>query len=288
MFAKRNIGLHLDVGSRYDPNPGLNPVAYDLGGGGDSIPFVQVVPFEFVYPVKAQKMRPRRWNTFRYYLHVADSAIGAAGQAELGGNDGMLYFGTLRGPSGDPQSENAGINDSSLVFGHEFGHSLNLQHGGFEEAPYKPNYQSIMAYIWRYSLPLPGSEAAWYRFSRCGDPMPDANSPYKTPPALFVLDFSDGTRAPINEASLSESLYDFNCSGAVENGYSLDVERDGTVRELRDYNDWANLKYVFHDSNFFGPRAIPPLGQTEGAARELGAPVMWDRGYVVPEPEVRR
>lgn len=37
------------------------------------------------------------------------------------------------------------------MFLHEFGHNLNLRHGGNENRNYKPQYQSVMNYM--YSLP---------------------------------------------------------------------------------------------------------------------------------------
>lgn len=59
-----------------------------------------------------------------------------------GGNDFFVTLGRWPTPGGTP-SEKTG------TFMHEMGHTLGLMHGGVDHIHHKPNYHSVMNYIWQ-------------------------------------------------------------------------------------------------------------------------------------------
>jgi hypothetical protein len=291
MFATKNIAFHGDVGARFDPAPGINSAAHDLGGGNE-VPFVQKTKFDDIYLAKASNMRLRRWNVFHYFLVAAEAFTGENGIAELGGNDGALYFGVYKILGFTPDDTGPFFaNEHAMVLAHEFGHNLGLNHGGDEGMPFKPNYPSIMNYLWRSALPPVASEPLWFASENCGKPMPAENNPYTTPIAQFVMNFSEGKRANLNEAALTDGPIDYNCNAVNDSNYSFDVSKDGVIGTLRDFNDWGNLKPLFYDRHYPFPFAgslaenATALMRSADASKALRAysPLVWDRGYVVPE-----
>ncbi len=150
---------------------------------------------------------------------------------------------------------------------HEFGHNLQLCHGGEYDPPtftrcnsnFKPNYLSIM----NYSFQIPG----------IGPTDPDGAGPL-----VARVDFSTADLADLNENSLNEPAgigdgtdntryfcptgaanfgpgtgpIDWNCDGdgGVDNGISVDISGSG-LATLTGWNDWANLKYDFQNSTDF-------------------------------------
>ncbi|TMC32629.1 MAG: DUF3466 family protein [Chloroflexi bacterium] len=113
--------------------------------------------------------------------HQFDSP-GSSGVSEIygnfGGNDLMVTLGGWSASSillaGGQEAAEAG------TFMHELGHTLGLDHGGDEARNCKPNYPSVMNYLFQFPYPH-------------GDP----NRP---------LDYSHGARPSLNEAGLAESL----------------------------------------------------------------------------------
>jgi uncharacterized repeat protein (TIGR01451 family) len=132
--GRKGITLHVDTGSLSDAN-GL--VGDDLGGGNEILGGPDlcggVWGDAFRNAKSANFDNARRAQVFRYGISAACSTEKLGGQAEMGGNDLVDY------------SQHAG------VLMHEFGHTLNLGHGG-PGAPNpdpracKPNYLSVMNY----------------------------------------------------------------------------------------------------------------------------------------------
>jgi len=102
-------------------------------------------------------------------------------------SDGKLYAnGVTRGLGANDFFITRGTNSSSATFDgvphtfmHELGHSLGLDHGGFETNNCKPNYHSLMNYNW--SPPI----GRWY--------------PWR-------LDYSDETFSNLDQAHLDENM----------------------------------------------------------------------------------
>lgn len=108
---------------------------------------------------------------FRYA--IAAHQLAAAGNSGLGrqpGSDFIISLGTF-----------AAVTDQQTAgtFMHELGHNLGLDHGGSDGVNNKPNYLSVMNYLWQFS-----------GISRGG---------------VFVLDYSRVALALLTEAALDET-----------------------------------------------------------------------------------
>ncbi|MCY2951361.1 MAG: right-handed parallel beta-helix repeat-containing protein [Planctomycetota bacterium] len=160
--------------------------------------------------------------------------------------------------------------DQSAAFMHELGHTLGLGHGGDNSTNFKPDYYSLMNYHWEFR---PQS-------SKWGNDHSWAFTKYQN---AWRLDYSYGGLHPVDEGDLNEYLgiggsksvhvpvgvrlnaandkmlrlvpmggpADFDGNGVIgKTVYDLNYWRTGTVKteQFHDYNDWANLKFGFQDS----------------------------------------
>jgi hypothetical protein len=179
---------------------------------------------------KSANFNANRNGYFHYTLmpHRYDVSSSSSGQAELPGDDQIvsLYcFGS------DPFNLDDNVANTIM---HELGHNLVLRHGGFEDTNWKPNYNSVMNYLYQFS----GID------TDC------------TPPGNGLLSYSLGDRPALNENSLDETRgvcgnppgpgWDWNEDGdATDVGLALDINvddagtGDGFLQNLLDYNDWA-------------------------------------------------
>ncbi len=88
-------------------------------------------------------IRDAKAKVYRYCIFANTHSGGrSSGFGERPGNDFMVTLGEWPTPGGT-EDEQVG------TFMHEFGHNLNLQHGGNDDINYKPNYHSIMNYHWQ-------------------------------------------------------------------------------------------------------------------------------------------
>jgi hypothetical protein len=186
--------------------------------------------------------------------------------AELVGNDLIVSMGGW-GLSTTITSElNFLINTQASTIMHELGHNLGLRHGGSVDTNYKPNYWSVMNYLYQLNgldADPAGSTAyqRWrYEYEGSGgnltlDTLP--NSPYGDP-LDFVMDYSDGSSSALDETNLQEAdnigrgnsggaaYADWDLNGSLT-GTPLAISLNGdTAKEtLTDYNDWGNLQLPF-------------------------------------------
>jgi hypothetical protein len=266
VFAAQRIALHFDVGPLFTPD--FDPAKYNLGGG-NVVPFAQGVdlgPSESgvadLYDYKAAHMAPERRTVFYYllfgYSQQADGSPGSAGRGEVRGNDAIVTLGGYELGTSTPRRRNVLANFQAATIVHELGHNLGLRHGGDEDVNYKPNYVSIMNYLYSvWGLPSIGDDegdrydletscSRWF--------MSDLENPPTDPPEQFAIDFSHGEAADIDEQHVHEAeglghaqsvAVDFDCSGRTEQEYAADLNFDGRLSTLRDHDDWANLTLVF-------------------------------------------
>jgi len=148
---------------------------------------------------------------------------------------------------------------------HEFGHTLNLRHGGGDNVHYKPNYLSVMNYLFQ-ACEVPSSAAGGGAF-----PGGCAFSAMVLPPTLA---------GSLDERSLDECLgiddgsgffgaMDWNADAVISGGTncsppnSTNVQADinfnsSNVDLLDGFEDWANLAYAFQNvGNFVNGVADP-------------------------------
>ncbi|MFE8600140.1 hypothetical protein [Archangium violaceum] len=265
VFAGRGIRVHIDAGTRFSSS--FNPASYNLGQGSPELPFATSISFDRsagaasgVYELKAAHMNFSRRAIFHYCIFGSsqrlDGRAGSSGVAEFLGNDLVVTLGSWGLSTATVEWRNQLINYQASTLMHEFGHNLNLQHGGNVSTNDKPNYLSVMNYLYqlRGLGPVSGSSAGDRYYYNWGikdyglydlvdSPMTDT----------FVMDFSDGTGSSIDENAVNEggglgrpgsTSVDYDNSGAISTS-AYDVNRDGVFGVLKDYNDWANIVLPF-------------------------------------------
>lgn len=202
-------------------------------------------------------------NVYRYSIFADQYGTnGSSGQAELnnpgqdifGGNDFFVTLGSIGGGNRQQQSG---------TFMHELGHTLGLFHGGHQASESKfnrkPNYHSVMNYIWQ--LPrFPGLS-----------PTPNDTAFFNS----WTLDFSREEFNDLNENHLNEATGIGGHTGHVvrmesgrfvpESG-PIDWDADGTGNEadveveingnmsrdtLEGSEDWSRLRYAFRETRNF-------------------------------------
>ncbi len=148
------------------------------------------------------------------------------------------------------------VDEQAAVFMHFLGQSLGLDNGGGDEIDFKPNYASVMNSLWMLPTSRLVDEATWR------------------------LDYSQGTRDPLDEEVLSETngmgglaqervaIGPFSTSDRILTRSNLngpiDLNRDGDTSDhvqrdvtrfrstdpasidiLNDHDDWSNLRIGF-------------------------------------------
>jgi hypothetical protein len=252
-----------------------------------------------------------RKQIFHYVIFAnsqqADGSLGSSGLAELNGNDFLVTLGNLGLSSSPTSEENLLINFQASVLMHELGHNLGLRHGGDIDENYKPNYFSIMNYLYALAgLPQIGNNEGdrfyleWYAPSWWAELPNIVDSPFGAP-ANFRMDYSDGSGMDINENINDENLglrragsvwVDFDNSTTVGT-IDIDINDDGgdgsinsgddSTTVLSDYDDWSNLNFFFTRS-FWGDATGKSLVDPSFTWID---PVGDDRQVVYPEPPLR-
>lgn len=296
-FARHGIAIHFDAGDLFSST--FNPALFNLGQSNNKVPYESCVTLDqttctnnlssrrSVYDWKQEFMDPRRRAIFHYLLmgytqFNTPTTLGSSGIAEINGNDLVLTMGNWGFTTATPIGLNKLVNQQASAIMHELGHNLGLRHGGDSNLNYKPNYISVMNYM--YSIPglpqdLSGPRAyqRWlYYFNKLTGTTPNIkicdldNSSCGT---NFVINYSDGSGLELDENNLLESK---NIGHGSTNGAYADWSRDGTLTsatiqldlnpdggvagrgKLHDYNDWANLKIPFNrDSSARFALSIP-------------------------------
>ncbi len=218
--------------------------------------------------------------TYRYCMFVNKFVIGydSLGQEQLcsgeaAGRPSSNFFVSLKAfplpPGCSPEDAEAG------TFMHELGHTLGLSHGGSDgqaTVNYKPNYKSVMSYIWQMpDLLLANTSSSAWRLDY-------SREAWGTLDQRSGLDESLGLRLPPGPAMDPVYLVPFRAANGKKRWAFADqgqpVDWDGnnnagdnaSVRyavndldgngsaplvEMTGYNDWENLTYNFRRSYNF-------------------------------------
>ena len=297
-FALRGIAVHMDVGNLFAAS--FDPAQFNLGQDSSVVPYEPCLGFlptectgnsvnyRTVYQWKWQHFDPRRRAIFHYALFGDAPPSASWGRAELLGNDFVLTMGDVSAAS------QWLTNEQAATFMHELGHNLGLRHGGNEDKNYKPNYLSVMNYL--KDGVSPGNTFWPFRewqeafgSVRCsqGSTHPQCSAD----PVPFVIDYSDGSSLPLNEAALYESanvgrgaltgVYaDWDEDGSLgATAVSRDLNGDGVVGFLGDYNDWAALTLPF--ARYTAGGLLQKSFQMSAARRAAKVP---ESGATVPKP----
>lgn len=285
VFGKKGFWIHFDVGDLF----GTGLYYYNLDNNSHRVPYNKSVTLgdEYgkanLYNYKNSFMALQKRQIFHYLLMGSsqnlDGSAGSSGYAEIDGNDILITLGNWELTTEETanytasQNRNRLINYQAATIMHELGHNLGLEHGGDEKLNYKPNYLSIMNYMYQLDgLPKIGSEKEgdryyWYRYADIDEYSSSSlfkkyisrkseleNSPFTS---TFILDYSNGLSGNINEGSIDENIglcrtgsnkIDFNGNGTnIESGYSynLNPSEGSIISVFNDYDDWSNLNLFF-------------------------------------------
>ncbi|MFP4501095.1 MAG: hypothetical protein ACLFTT_08860 [Candidatus Hydrogenedentota bacterium] len=220
------------------------------GGGGDIIPFADGLRYDNATPnplntyanmstLRSNNMDAARVPIYRYAVFGWDNghSPGSSGRAE--DIHASMFFVSLGTWGADGQREDF----QTGTFLHELGHTLNLRHGGHENANEKDNYNSIMQYgedwiTWRGQSNVHGPSQMGGIDTDC-DPF-NVNGVYT---------YSQGQRAPLDESDLDENdgvcdgvSVDWNNNGAIEASVSQNLDTTGALTTIEDHADWANIR----------------------------------------------
>ena len=272
-FARRNIAVHFDLGNKFHPGEGISLAHYDLSDTDHTISYRRSITFDDVYVHYSNRMPPSLTNLF-YFMVLGssqnpDGSPGPGGRSQVGGPLSLISLGNL-GLRG-----NSATNIQAITIMHELGHNLGLRHGGNEKKNYKPNYYSVMNYLYIQGLPQIGNQdydRYFFEYDYPGftDNRKLLNNIYGNP-ANFRIDYSDGIGGNLDENHFDESTGLLNRRGSSpvdlnRNGSSSDIlsinlnsSYDSFKNVLTDYDDWNNLVFYFARRNtasglsFFNP-----------------------------------
>ena len=284
VFAAGNYSIHFDVGDLIDSASGIDPDDYDLGGG-NALTYSKCLELRktdgcdsYLDDIKYKNFDMARKTIFYYMVfgnsRNADGSGGSSGRAEKPGNDSIITIGSWNLNTSSTSNTNALNNFMSGTILHEFGHNLNLGHGGNSSINYKPNYLSSMNYMYQLDgLPPDNKTGDRYIYTNYKDNSSCGSIQYwsdlNTGPnnAGMVLGFSDGSGNNLTESSQAESVglgrssptaVDFNCNGATNNtlsNFDLNPKDDAgsntSTDTLTDYNDWGNIT-IIHNQTWSG------------------------------------
>jgi hypothetical protein len=267
VFEKRGIHVHFDVGDLFVQS--FDASAYNLGGG-NKVPFAKAVGFapnepgiSDLYGYKASQMAGARRSLFYYMLFAwsqeADGSGGSSGVGEVSGNDTIITLGGFSLNASNSLQRNVLANYQAATMMHELGHNLGLRHGGGDSRNLKPNYVSVMNYLYSpIGLPTIGDAEGdrFDLFTGCSlASVVQLTNPPTGEPTAFVLDYSDGLGEDLDEHSLLERAglgrsnsraVDFNCNHKTnDSAYSRDLNNDGVLEVLDDNDDWGKLEFIF-------------------------------------------
>lgn len=268
-FRNAGFSLHVDAGNAFTSS--FSIASYNLGGG-NVVPYQKCTLLGFnsfscggilstkygtstVTGTSVKNFNLNRLNLFRYGLlansQQSDGSNGSSGLAEISGNDFIVTMGGW-GASSSTQY----ANQQGATIMHEFGHTLGLRHGGFEDTNWKPNYYSIMNYAFQLTglddTPSKVWERVKLRLWSCADLT--YNDPCMT---SFKMDYSYGNGGTIDEGAVNENAginrgtawIDWNNNGAVNTSVRTDVNNDGYIDSgqygLDDSNDWDMVSATF-------------------------------------------
>ncbi len=254
------IDLHVDVDNAIAHQNALNINGLCFAGG------VGIGSFDAVKADASNfgTTNPRRF-AYRYglFTHQQLLTTTSSGCGELPGNDFQVSLGGWN--VGQPDLDGDGLADADVgtvqqqagTLMHEFGHNLNLRHGGDVNTNRKPNYLSIMSYSFQTGGIPPtdpdGGGPLVARVDFSGQDLPDLDEANLDEPA-GVGDGTDNTRyfCPGSAVGPASGPIDWNCDlDTTDTGVAMSINGDGVLAVLTGFDDWNNLRFDFQGTGDF-------------------------------------
>ncbi len=263
------IHLHIDTGgAAYGSGPGTYP-AYDLGGGnavpfqtylGADTPGCATYDWTQFQGLKNTYFYSGRAPIFHYMIFANDlapcmgttSGISRNGSPDsvfiTGATDFIVSLGGWGTPYGT-QIQREG------TFVHEFGHNLGLRHGGNDHVNYKPNYLSVMNYLYQ-TIGLWRDGGVHIDYSRILNPSLNENKLNEvnglgTAAANYgIMWFCPG--GGLNLDYTAGDHVDWNCNGdgGIQTNVKVDINGDAwrypyvpVYSTLGTQNNWASITF---------------------------------------------
>lgn len=194
---------------------------------------------------------------FCLFAHDIDAEHNSGITKDIPGREFIVSLGGFTNMVGTVQ-EKAG------TFMHELGHALGLRHGGVDDTNYKPNYISIMNYLFQLNgVPINGVQGN-YDYSRfkldCSESKLNKNTGLTSNPALTkygtqyicCATCKNANSIPVNVSSIVGTPIDWNCDGTFQPAtVATDINGDNTITDLSGADDWQNI-------------VLKPAGPTSG------------------------
>ncbi len=189
-------------------------------------------------------------------------------------NDDLQFIANGSSPNSDPDGDTledrtvGTVQQQAGTLMHEFGHNLQLCHGGEYDPPSftncnennKPNYLSVMNYTFQIPGIGPtdpdGAGPLTARVDYSPDDLPDLNE-NDLDETAGIGDGTDNTVfvCPTGGANTGPGTgaIDWNCDGdgGADASVSVDISGGGGLVVLTGWDDWANLKYDFQTASDF-------------------------------------
>lgn len=284
--GKNGINIHIDAG----PDTIMNPVTKaiwkklseshrlkhqeTLGtdyGGTD-------YDFTAFQTIEKENFSAARQKIFRYciFAHALGGEVyGRSGWAyAIPGTECIVTLGTFEDGEGT-------VTQQAGTLMHEFGHCLGLRHGGFENTHYKPNFLSVMNYLFQLKGLRYNSKDGTINYSFKTLPDLDENELDKTVGLNGGADIQDyGTRYYYKDGNKNYQTVVNKANGPIDwdmNGtYTetdtvADLNKDGKLTLLKGYNDWANLAYAAGSIGSRGDKIVvePIERESESLTHEI-------------------
>lgn len=276
VFEKYGLNLHFDMGDLFHQAEGISPRDFDHS---DTLHYVEDTAeddlgrTEIAERYASGRYREENRDAVYHYALFHDGLGGSIAGSFASLSTPGVFMNTYNNTRARTYF------NSSLI--HEIGHMLGLGHGGAyhpdvvqPEMNFKPNYLSVMNYMYTSGeVPRNAEEFLYlyyywqYRYHDYqGDPalrdqfysyISDEEGNIRKPQSMLDSHnyaFSSGSGLPLDESDLNEydclpgyfaCEVDWNGNGVIEASVEHDINRDGNISILRDYDDTAYLRSSF-------------------------------------------
>jgi Zn-dependent metalloprotease len=225
------INIHLELGNEVPCDTDLNSVTSEF------------------YAIKNANFDPNRAAIYHYMLW----AVGYNGGQSSGLSFGIpaTDFIVTLGSWG-----NAGTDDQKVgTFIHELGHNLNLTHGGVDGNNYKPNYLSVMNYLFQTRGVYRNGSWGNFDYQRVNNVALNESAlneklGLNNPAALLYGTTFFCNSVPVTDPwtrmdTLVNRPIDWNCDGdTTDTSVKVDINNDDLYTVISGQNNWPAVVYT--------------------------------------------